>query len=97
MQYLERDVESTVHFATGENEADVLEWLLHLAVSYIYEDMEGSINATGTSLSCAFLCKKSFIMFIIWSVIILRQTQALFSPREALIHGRSSLEHLKMT
>lgn len=48
MQYLEQDVESTVSYAAGQNEADVLEWLLHLAISYLYEDMEESVDESGT-------------------------------------------------
>lgn len=48
MQYLEQDVESTVSYAAGQNEADVLEWLLHLAISYLYEDMEDSVVDSGT-------------------------------------------------
>ena len=47
VQYLEQDVESCVSFAVGQNEADVLEWLLHLAVSYLYEDMDNAADYQG--------------------------------------------------
>lgn len=63
VQYLEKDVESTVRFAAGQNETDVLEWLLHLAVSYLYEDLEDSAEVNGISLanldltSCALRVK----------------------------------------
>lgn len=39
MQYLEADVRCPTNYMPGENEVEMLEWLLHLAIAYQHEDI----------------------------------------------------------
>lgn len=52
MQYLAEDVSCSFRYTPGQNEAEVLEWLLHLAISYLYEDMQESEEETGSNQAC---------------------------------------------
>lgn len=40
LQYLHDDVGCSLQYKPGYNEAELLEWLLHLALSFLHEDTQ---------------------------------------------------------
>ena len=47
MQYLDEDVSCKIKYLAGKNEDELLEWLLHLAIAYHYEDISRSAPEQG--------------------------------------------------
>lgn len=50
LQYLDEDVSCSIEYITSKNEAELLEWLVQLAISYVYEDLQESPELTGNPL-----------------------------------------------